>query len=78
VGSIDKRIEALERLYGVEHEVDPAEMVRRREEFKVKLLRVREKADAEAAAGNPRRREQLYELEEHMKRRVAERQARGR
>jgi hypothetical protein len=78
MGDIEKRIEALERSYGTEPEVDSEEMARRRGEFKAKLLRAYEKADAEEAAGNPRRRELLDELEETMKRRVAERQARAR
>jgi hypothetical protein len=69
MASIDRRIEALERLYGTEPEEDSEEMARRRDEFKAKLLRVREKAAREEAEGNPRRRELLDELEEQMRKR---------
>jgi hypothetical protein len=71
VGSIDRRIEALERLYGgPSREEDPPGLARRREEVKSTLGRTYEKAEREEAEGNPQRRIALEALEEQMRKRI--------
>jgi hypothetical protein len=78
MGSIERRIEALERVYAAPaHEEDSEAMARRREELKARISSAYEKAAREEAEGNPARRIVLEELEATMKRRVAERQARA-
>jgi hypothetical protein len=78
MGSIKRRIEALERSHGNTSEAASHNPERERilEELRELEAVGRAKAAAEEAAGNPRRRELLDELEETVKRRVAERQGR--
>ena len=76
MGSIERRIEALERSLGGTPVEDSEELKRRREEMKASWPRAWERALAEEAAGDPRRRIALEEIEANVKRRVAERQAR--
>ena len=76
---IEERVEALERAYGRPAHGESAAAEERARILK-ELMELeaagKGKAAAEEAAGNPRRRELLDELEETMKRRIAERQAR--
>jgi hypothetical protein len=72
--SIERRIEALERSLGGMPVEDPAELQRRREEMKASWPRAWERALAEEAAGDPRRRIALEELEESAKRRIRARE----
>jgi hypothetical protein len=74
--SIEGRIEALERSFGGTTPGHNPERERILEELKELEAAGKAKAAAEEAAGNPRRRELLAELEATVKRRVAERQAR--
>jgi hypothetical protein len=67
VGSIERRIEALERAHGQEREYNP-ERERLLEQAEETHRRAWEKAYAEEAAGNPRRRELLEEVEEQVER----------
>ena len=78
MGSLEKRIEALERAYGTKpREEDSADLVRRREEMKASWPSARERAAREEAEGNPARRVALDELEARMKERMKERIQRG-
>jgi len=74
VGAIERRIEALERSLGGTPVEDSEELKRRREEMKASWLRAWERALAEEAAGDPRRRIALEELEESAKRRIRARE----
>jgi len=74
VGAIERRIEALERSLGGTPVEDSEELKRRREEMKASWLRAWERALAEEAAGDPRRRIALEELEEAAKRRIRARE----
>ena len=74
MGAIERRIEALERSLGGTPVEDSEELKRRREEMKASWLRAWERALAEEAAGDPRRRIALEELEESMKRRIRARE----
>jgi hypothetical protein len=77
VGSVERRIEALEKAHGAKPREEHSEERRRIIEELMELKAAgKGKAAAEEAAGNPRRRELLDELEATMKRRLAERQAR--
>ncbi len=71
MGSIDRRIEALEKLYGVDEGAEEKE--RRTEEMRAAMLtrleRAREQAEREETAGDPRRRLALDELEEAIRKR---------
>jgi hypothetical protein len=74
--SVERRIEALERSLGnttPEHNPERARILKELTDLEAAG---KGKAAAEEAAGNLRRRELLDELEETMKRRIAERQAR--
>ena len=74
MGSLEKRIEALERAYGTNpREEDSAELVRLREEMKASLPSARERAAREEAEGNPARRVALDELEARTKERARRR-----
>jgi len=74
VGDIERRIEALERALGGTPVEDSEELKRRREEMKASWPRAWERALAEEAAGDPRRRIALEELEESVKRRIRARE----
>ena len=74
MGAIERRIEALERSLGGTPVEDSEELKRRREEMKASWLRAWERALAEEAAGDPRRRIALEELEESAKRRIRARE----
>jgi len=77
VGSIERRIEALERAYGTEpREEDSEERRRIIQELKARWPALEEKMAREEAEGDFSRRRALEELEATVKRRVAERQAR--
>ncbi len=73
MGNVDKRIEALERLYGMDASEGSAEESERAEreqaDFMQRLERVRERAREEEEAGDPRRRLALENLEEALRRR---------
>jgi len=74
--TIERRVAALERSLGnttPEHNPERARILKELVELEAAG---KGKAAAEEAAGNPRRRELLDELEEAVKRRIAERQAR--
>jgi hypothetical protein len=71
---LEKRLEALERSLGSTPEADSEELKRRREEMKASWPRAWERALAEEAAGDPRRRIALEELEESAKRRITARE----
>ncbi len=74
MGSIDRRIEALEKLYGERPgEEDPEEVARRREEFKAELERGYEMAGREEAEGHPQRRVALDNLVRSLRARIAAR-----
>ena len=70
MGTIERRIEALERSLGGTPVEESEELKRRREEMKASWPRVWERALSEEAAGDPRRRIALEELEESVKRRM--------
>ena len=74
MGAIERRIEALERSLGGTPVEDSEELKRRREEMKASWPRAWERALAEEAAGNPRGRIALQELEESVKRRIRARE----
>ena len=76
MGSIDKRIEDLERSLGNGTEEDPEDLRRQREEMKASWASAWEGALAEEAAGDPRRRIALEEIEESVKRRIRAREER--
>jgi hypothetical protein len=64
-GSLEKRIEVLERLYSTDTRVDRPEGWR--EKMAASLRRAEEKAAAEEAQGDSRRRHALRSLYEFMK-----------
>ena len=74
MGDIGRRIEALERSLGGTPVEDSEELKRRREEMKASWPPAWERALAEEAAGDPRLRIALEELEEAMKRRIRARE----
>jgi hypothetical protein len=74
VGSIERRVEALERSLGGTPVEDTEELKRRREEMKASWPRAWERALAAEAAGDPRGRIALEELEESVKRRIRARE----
>ena len=74
MGAIERRIEALERSLGGTPVEDSEELKRRREEMKASWPRAWERALAEEAAGDPRGRIALQELEESVKRRIRARE----
>ncbi len=71
MGSIDRRIEVLEKLYGMGESAE--ERGRATEEMRATMLarlqRAREQAEREEEAGDPRRRLALEELEDAINRR---------
>ena len=72
MASIDRRIEDLERLYGMpvaEGDSAAEELEEKREALRVKLRLAEEKAAAEEAEGDSRRRRALDELYKWMERR---------
>jgi hypothetical protein len=74
MGSIDRRIEALEKAYGESpREEDPAEVARWREELKAGLERAYEKAGREEREGHPQRRVALDNLVRSLRARIAAR-----
>jgi hypothetical protein len=78
VGSIGRRIEALERSLGAKpREEDSEERRRIIEELEARRPALEERMAREEAEGNFARRRALEELEASVKRRVAERQAGG-
>jgi hypothetical protein len=74
-GSLDKRIEALERLYAMGESPDPTEMdlEERRAALRESMQRGWGRAEAEAAAGDTRRLHALQDLERSMRERVERR-----
>ena len=74
MGAIERRVEALERSLGGTPVEDSEELKRRREEMKATWPRAWERALAEEAAGDSRRRIALEELEESVKRRIRARE----
>jgi hypothetical protein len=75
VSTLEKRLEALERLLGGAPEEDSEDLKRRREEMKASWPRAWERALAEEAAGDPRRRIALEEIEESVNRRMQARRS---
>jgi hypothetical protein len=75
VGSLDRRIEALERLYamGDGPDLEPQDLEERRAAMREEWQRGWEKAEREAAAGDSRRLDALRELERNMRERLANR-----
>jgi hypothetical protein len=78
VGSLDRRIEALERLYatGEDSSLQPPDLEERRARLRESLQRGWEQAEREAAAGDSRRLHALEDLERRMRERVERRRAR--
>ena len=78
MGSLDRRIEALERLYamGDGPDLEPQDLEERRAAMREEWQRGWEKAEREAAAGDTRRLRALENLERTMRER-AERRRRG-
>ena len=78
MGSLDRRIEALERLYamGDGPDLEPQDLEERRAAMREEWQRGWEKAEREAAAGDSRRLHALQQLERRMRERV-ERRRRG-
>jgi hypothetical protein len=78
VGSLDKRIEALERLYamGEDSGLEPPDLEERRARLREDLERGYERAEREAAAGDSRRLHALEDLERTFKARVESRRRR--
>ncbi len=71
MGSVERRIEALERAYGGgDSEERERFLAENREQMRITLEKAGEKAAREEAAGDPRRRIALEELEARMKARV--------
>jgi hypothetical protein len=70
VGSLDKRLEALEGRIGPAEATDPVERERRRAAFYERLQLACEKAEREEAEGKPQRRKAIEELIESMRRRA--------
>ena len=71
MGNLDKRIEALERLYRASPGYVPEGLTEEeRSELAALLARAKEQAEREEEAGDPRRRMALEELEEFMMRRA--------
>jgi hypothetical protein len=73
MGSIVRRLEALEGRIGPAEETDPVDRERQRAAFYERLEAAWEKADAEATEGLPQRRRALEQLIESMKRRASTR-----
>ena len=75
MGNLDKRIEALERLYatGEGSGLEPPDLEERRVRLREGLERAREKAEREAAAGDSRRLHAIEDLERSMRERVERR-----
>jgi hypothetical protein len=75
MAGLDKRIEALERLYatGESSGLEPKQQ-ERRAELLASVQRARERATLEAAAGDTRRLHALEDLERHMQERIERRQ----
>ena len=78
MGSLDRRIEALERLYamGDGPDLEPQDLEERRAAFWESWQSAMQKAEREAAAGDSRRLRALENLEASMRERV-ERRRRG-
>ena len=78
MGSLDRRIEALERLYAIGEGpgLEPPDLEERRAAMREEWRRGWEKAEREAAAGDSRRLHALQQLERRMRERV-ERRRRG-
>ncbi len=75
MGSIERRIEALERSLGTKsHEEASEERKRLIEELKARWPEAEEKMAREEAEGNFNRRRHLEELEESIKRRIRTRE----
>jgi len=72
VGSLGRRIEALERLYatGEGSGLDASDLEERRAALREALRRGWERAEQEAAAGDTRRLHGLEDLEKHMRERI--------
>jgi hypothetical protein len=79
MGSINRRIEALERLYAIEEgpAIEPPELEERRAALIASMDRAKEQAQREAAAGDSRRLRALEDLERSMRERVEQRQQRS-
>jgi molecular chaperone GrpE (heat shock protein) len=75
VGSIDRRIQDLERLLGGAPEADSEERKRLIEELKARWPAFEEKMAREEAEGNFARRRALEEIEESVKRRMQARRS---
>jgi len=76
MGSLNRRIARLERLYNTVPCEAPAEKEQRLARLKAKLQAAEEKAAREEAEGNPARRIALEELKEYMEMTIADRKAR--
>jgi hypothetical protein len=78
MGSLDRRISALERLYAMDAgpNLEPPDLEERRARLREDLERAREKAEREAAAGDSRRLEALRDLEQTFKARAEQRRER--
>ena len=70
MGSLERRLEALEGHLGAAVETDPLERERRRADFYECLEAACEKAEREEAEGFPHRRKAIEELIESMRRRA--------
>jgi hypothetical protein len=79
VGSLGRRIEALERLYatGEGSGLDASDLEERRAALREALRRGWERAEQEAAAGDSRRLHALEYLERRMRERVESRERQG-
>ena len=75
MGSLDRRIEALEKLYaaGEGSGLHPPDLEERRSALLADVQRARERAEDEAAAGDTRRLHALEDLERHMRERIESR-----
>ncbi len=78
MGSLDRRIEALERLYTTSEgsALEPLDLEERRARLRESWQSAKEQAEREAAAGDSRRLRALEDLERSFKARV-ERRRRG-
>jgi hypothetical protein len=76
MGHLDRRIEALERLYAMSGSTEGAKERRaeQRADLLAKLQDAKERADVEATAGDTRRLRALEDLERHMLERIERRQ----
>ena len=75
MGSLDRRIEALERLYAMSGstEGEKERRAEQRADLLAKLQDAKERATVEAAAGDTRRLHALEDLERHMRERTERR-----